>query len=64
MLLRLFIAALCSPAGNGLTSWLSFVMFNCVFVTFPCGILGQVWFLIFANFVNVYVSIYVFMSML
>ena len=23
-----------------------FVMFNCVFVTFPCGILGQVWYLI------------------
>ena len=21
-------------------------MFNCVFVTFPCGILGQVWYLI------------------
>ena len=27
-------------------SWLSFVMFNCVFVTFPCGILGHVWCLI------------------
>ena len=24
----------------------SFVMFNCVFVTFPCGILGQVWYMI------------------
>ena len=35
-----------SPAGKGLTSWLSFVMFNCAFVTFPCGILGQVWSLI------------------
>ena len=23
-----------------------FVMFNCVFVTLPCGILGQVWYLI------------------
>ena len=34
MLLRLFIAALWSPAGKGLTSWLSFVMFNCGFVTF------------------------------
>ena len=32
-----------SPAGKGLTTWLSFVMLNCVFVTFPCGILGQVW---------------------
>ena len=26
----LFIAALWSPAGKGLTSWLLFVMFNCV----------------------------------
>ena len=46
----LFIAALWSPTGKGLTSWLSFVMLNCVFVTFPCGIpcgiLGQVWYLI------------------
>ena len=39
---RLFIAALWSPAGKVLTSWLSFVMFSCVFVTFSCGILGQV----------------------
>ena len=34
------------PAGKGLTSWLSFAMFNCDFDTFPCGILGQVWYLI------------------
>ena len=40
MLSRLFIVALWSPAWKGLTSWLLFVMFNCVFVTFPCGILG------------------------
>ena len=46
MLSRLFIAALWSPAGKGLTSLLLFVMFNCVFVTFPCGILGQVWYFI------------------
>ena len=46
MLSRLFFADLWSPAGKGLTSWLLFVMFNCVFVTFPCGILGQVWRLI------------------
>ena len=46
MLLRLFVAALWSPAGKGLTFWLWFVMFNCGFVTFPCGILGQVWYLI------------------
>ena len=38
---RLFIVALWSPAGKGLTSWLSFVMSN-----FPIGILGQVWYLI------------------
>ena len=46
MLSRLFIAAVWSPAGKGLTSLLLFVMFNCVFVTFPCGILGQVWYMI------------------
>ena len=46
MLSHLFIAALWSPARKGLTTWLSFVMFNCVFVTFPCAILGQVWYLI------------------
>ena len=46
MLSRLFIAALWSHARKGLTSWLLFVMLNCVFVTFPCGILGQVWYLI------------------
>ena len=33
MLLRLFIAALWSPAGKGLTSWLLLVMSYCVFVT-------------------------------
>ena len=32
MLLHLFITALWSPAGKGRTSWLSFVMLNCVFV--------------------------------
>ena len=37
---RLFICALCSPAGKGLTSWLSSVCH------FPIGILGQVWYLI------------------
>ena len=39
-------SALWSPVGKGLISWLSFVMFNCVFVIFPCGILGQVWYMI------------------
>ena len=42
----LFIAALWSPAWKGLTFWLLIVMLNCVFVTFPFGILGQVWYLI------------------
>ena len=32
---RLFICALWSPAGNGLTSWLSFLVYNCEFVIFP-----------------------------
>ena len=54
---RLFICALWSPAGKGLTSWLSFVVSNCEFVTFPlvslvrCG----AWlypFLIFALFLT------------
>ena len=31
----LFICALWSPSGKGLTSWLSFVVSNCEFVTFP-----------------------------
>ena len=35
-----------SPAAKGLTSWVLFVMANCEVVTFPCGILGQVWYLI------------------
>ena len=43
---RLFICALWSPAGKGLTSWFSFVVSDCEFITFPIGILGQVWFLI------------------
>ena len=46
MFLRLFVAALLSPAGKGLTSWLLFVMFNCVSVIFPCDILDQVRYLI------------------
>ena len=46
MLSCLLIAALWSPAGKGLTSWLSFVVLNNVIVTVPVGILGQVWNLI------------------
>ena len=47
---RLFICALWSPAGIELTSWLSFVVSNCEFVTFPLVRFGT-WlyqFLIFA----------------
>ena len=32
---HLFICALWSLAGKGLTSWLSLVVSNCEFVTFP-----------------------------
>ena len=46
VLSRLFIAALWSPAGKGLTSWLLLVMIIVFFVTFPWRILGQVWYLI------------------
>ena len=42
---RLFICALWSPAGKGLTSWLSFVV-SAVSLSLPIGILGQVWYLI------------------
>ena len=42
MLSRLSIAGLWSPTGKELTYWLLFVMSYCDFVTFPCGILGQV----------------------
>ena len=34
-LCTLFICALWSPAGKGLTSWLSLLVSNCEFVTFP-----------------------------
>ena len=47
---RLFICALLSPAGKGLTSWLSFVVSTVSLslsqTNFPIGILGQVWYLI------------------
>ena len=39
---RLLISALWLSAGKRLTSWLSFVVSNCEFVTFPTDILGQV----------------------
>ena len=47
MLSSLFIAALWSAAGKGLKPVGSLVCdVTCVFVTFPCGVLGQVWYLI------------------
>ena len=45
MLSCLFLVALLSPAEKRQTSWLSCV-FYCIFVTFPYGVLGQVWYLI------------------
>ena len=51
----LFMSCVCHAFASvhcclGVTCWeradLLFVMFNCVFVTFPCGILAQVWYLI------------------
>ena len=45
-LVFVMLSALWSPVRKGLTSWLLFVKFNCVFVTFKCGILGQVRYLI------------------
>ena len=64
---RQFVDALWSPAGKRLTSWLSFVMFNCD-VTFYIVILGQVWCLISSNpdlcslsyFLSGYLFIYAF----
>ena len=60
--MRLFIDALLSPAGKGLTSWLLFVMSNCEVVTFPlvswvrCG--ARLYrFLIFALFLTFMQSI-------
>ena len=32
---RLFICALWSPSGKGMTSWFSFVVSSCELVTFP-----------------------------
>ena len=43
---HLFISALWTSAGKGLTSLLLFVMSYCDFDTLQCGILCQVWYLI------------------
>ena len=37
----LFVDVLCSPAGKGLTYWLSIVMSNCEVVTFPLVLRGR-----------------------
>ena len=42
----LFIAALWSPAGKELATWLSCMLCLLCFVSFPCGVLGQVSYLI------------------
>ena len=62
ILSRLFIPALWSPAGKGKTSWLSFVMFNCVLSLshvvscFRCG--ARLYrFLIFAAFLTLVLNI-------
>ena len=46
MLSCLFIAVFRSPAVEGLTSWLSCMRCFYCFVTFSCGVLGPVWYLI------------------
>ena len=39
-----YLVITCCERANLLA--LLFVMFSCVFVTFPCGVLGQVWYFI------------------
>ena len=46
MLSCLFLVALRSTAGKGLTSWLSLRDIFFVVVTFMCGFLGHMWYLI------------------
>ena len=61
MLSPLFIVVLWSLAGEELTIWLSFCDIWLFYVTFPRGILGQVWYFIvpipdlcnFSNFSDV-----------
>ena len=61
----LFTVASWSPAGKGLTHWLSFVMSNCEFVTFPLVPLVRhgTWlyrFLIFALFCTFIITVLIF----
>ena len=46
MLSRLFIAALWTSAGNGLTHLALVGHVYCILATFTCDILGNVWYLI------------------
>ena len=46
MLSCLLIAALWSPAGKGVAFGSLVCDDSLCFVTFPCGVLGQVWYLI------------------
>ena len=45
MLLRLFIATLWSPDGKGADLLDHAGDIYCIFVTLPCGVLSQVWYL-------------------
>ena len=69
----LFINALWSPAGKGLTSWLSFLVFDCEVVTFPlvscvrcgaCLLLLPLWesVIVLCIFVRYFMSILVLQS--
>ena len=46
MLLRLFIVALWSSEGKGLTSWLLLIMITVILLLYHSVALGQVWYLI------------------
>ena len=45
-LVFVMLSRLVVPCCERAASWLLFVMSNYDFFTFPCGILGQVWYLI------------------
>ena len=40
------VKSVCNKEHTGLICNMTYVMFSCVFVTFACGVLGQVWYLI------------------
>ena len=41
---HIFLSVYCWERANPLA--ILFMMFSCAFVTFPCGVLGQAWYLI------------------